>query len=98
MGVVMSLIGWAIFGLIVGAIGRALFPGKQAMSWLQTMGLGVAGSFVGGFISWGFGFSPEAGPLRGGGWIMSVVGALLVVWLGLYLTKHKGPPTPLPPA
>jgi uncharacterized membrane protein YeaQ/YmgE (transglycosylase-associated protein family) len=79
-----SLIAWAVFGLIVGAIARLLYPGAQPMGLLMTMLLGVVGSLVGGFISWAFGFDPQDGPFQGAGWIMSILGALIVVWAALY--------------
>ena len=40
----MAIIGWIIFGLIVGAIARLLMPGPQPMGCLMTMLLGIAGS------------------------------------------------------
>jgi uncharacterized membrane protein YeaQ/YmgE (transglycosylase-associated protein family) len=90
----MELLGtittWAIFGLIIGAVARLLYPGRQAMSLPMTMLLGIVGSFVGGFISWAFGFRPEEGVFRGAGWVMSIVGALIVVWLGLFLSTRTG--------
>ena len=46
----MSIILFAIFGLIVGFIARAVLPGRQKMGLLATMLLGVVGSFVGGFL------------------------------------------------
>jgi uncharacterized membrane protein YeaQ/YmgE (transglycosylase-associated protein family) len=42
---------WIAFGLVVGALARFLLPGRQSMSLVMTIVLGVAGSFVGGFIS-----------------------------------------------
>jgi uncharacterized membrane protein YeaQ/YmgE (transglycosylase-associated protein family) len=84
-----------VFGLIVGAIARAIYPGPQAMSYLKTMLLGIAGSFVGGVISWLTGFRPELGPFRGAGWIMSIIGALIVVWGSLHVGS-RGPKSPAP--
>jgi uncharacterized membrane protein YeaQ/YmgE (transglycosylase-associated protein family) len=88
MATVTTLISWAVFGLVIGAIARFLYPGSQPMSLLATMLLGIAGSLVGGLISWAFGYDPEAGPFRGAGWIMSIVGALLVVWTTLYVRSR----------
>jgi uncharacterized membrane protein YeaQ/YmgE (transglycosylase-associated protein family) len=67
-----------VFGLIVGAIARLFMPGKQAMSWPMTMLLGVVGSFVGGGISYLL-FGPSTGYFQPAGWIMSFVGALVVL-------------------
>jgi uncharacterized membrane protein YeaQ/YmgE (transglycosylase-associated protein family) len=83
-----SIITWIVFGLVIGAIARFIYPGSQPMGMLMTMVLGIVGSLVGGFVSWLFGFDPEDGPFQGAGWIMSIVGALIVVWLGLYASRR----------
>lgn len=73
-----TLIGWAIAGLIIGLIARLLVPGPQHIGILRTMLLGVVGSFVGGFI----GFLIFGGaPIQAAGWIGSIIGAVLVLWL-----------------
>lgn len=89
MGTVGTLISWAVFGLVIGLIARFLYPGRQPMGFLTTMALGVVGSFVGGLISWAFGFRPEEGAFRGAGWIMSIIGAMIVVWIGLYFSSRS---------
>ncbi len=47
----LSFIWWIIIGLVAGLIARLLVPGRQPMGWLLTIGLGLLGSVVGGFIS-----------------------------------------------
>jgi uncharacterized membrane protein YeaQ/YmgE (transglycosylase-associated protein family) len=47
----MGIISWIFWGLFVGAIARLLLPGKQSIGFLWTIGLGIAGSIVGGFIA-----------------------------------------------
>lgn len=47
----MGILLFLVFGLVVGLIARALTPGRQGMGWVMTMVLGVAGSFVGGFLA-----------------------------------------------
>ena len=69
------LLGLALFGLIVGAIARLLVPGPSPMGLLGTMAAGVAGAFLGGLVGkllWGSAYTP--------GWIMSILGAMVVVW------------------
>jgi uncharacterized membrane protein YeaQ/YmgE (transglycosylase-associated protein family) len=78
MGTIFHILGWALFGLIIGAIARFLVPGKQPMSWLMTCLLGIIGSLVGGGISWLIWGNPE-GTYSPGGWIMSTVGAIIVL-------------------
>ena len=80
-----TIISWAVFGLVVGLIARVLYPGRQPMGFLATMILGIVGSLLGGFIAYLFGFRPQDGAFSGSGWIMSIVGALIVVWIGLFL-------------
>jgi uncharacterized membrane protein YeaQ/YmgE (transglycosylase-associated protein family) len=64
----------ALFGLVVGALARLALPGPDPMGILATIGLGLVGSFVGGLI---------AGLLwaRAAGFVFSVVGAILVLYL-----------------
>ncbi len=82
-------ISWAVFGLVIGLIARMLYPGRQSMGFFATMILGIVGSLLGGFISYVFGFRPEEAAFNGGGWIMSIVGALIVVWIGLYASSRS---------
>jgi uncharacterized membrane protein YeaQ/YmgE (transglycosylase-associated protein family) len=77
----MSLIWMVVVGLIVGALARYFYPGAVAMGWLGTILLGIVGSLVGGFI--GSLFSRGRAGFQPAGIIMSVIGALLVLWLYL---------------
>ena len=78
----LSFIWWLIIGLIAGALARLIMPGRDAMSWLMTMLLGIVGSIIGGLVSWaiwgpdttGRGFQPA-------GLILSVIGAIVVLWI-----------------
>jgi uncharacterized membrane protein YeaQ/YmgE (transglycosylase-associated protein family) len=88
MDVLLSIIAWIIFGLAVGLIARALYPGRQPLSVPNTIALGIGGSIVGGLIAWALGFRPEEGAFAGAGWIMSIVGALIVVWGAMYW-RHR---------
>lgn len=47
----MGIIGFLVFGLVVGAVARLLKPGKQDLSILATLGLGVVGSLIGGVVA-----------------------------------------------
>ncbi|HVF63891.1 MAG TPA: GlsB/YeaQ/YmgE family stress response membrane protein [Casimicrobiaceae bacterium] len=78
----MGFIWMLVIGLIVGALARFFYPGPVAMGWLATLVLGVVGSLVGGLI--GSMFSRGRTGFQPAGIIMSVIGAVLVLWL--YLT------------
>jgi uncharacterized membrane protein YeaQ/YmgE (transglycosylase-associated protein family) len=72
---VFLILGLILSGLIVGALGRLAIPGPNPMSIPMTIVVGLGGSFIGGLV----------GRLlfgnNGGGLILSVAGAALIVWL-----------------
>ena len=79
MGTLGAIIAWAFFGLIIGAVARLLVPGRQPMGMLMTMLVGVVGSLAGGLLAWALMGVDD--PYQSAGWIMSIVGAVLLVWL-----------------
>jgi uncharacterized membrane protein YeaQ/YmgE (transglycosylase-associated protein family) len=76
---IMGFIRIVIVGLIVGAIARWIMPGVQAMGWIMTCVIGIVGSIVGGFVSSLIWKSPD-GQFHPAGWIMSIAGALVVLY------------------
>jgi uncharacterized membrane protein YeaQ/YmgE (transglycosylase-associated protein family) len=77
LGLIVTIV---IVGLIAGALARLLVPGKQHMSVLATIVLGIVGSFVGGFLGYLI-FHKDAsqGFLQPSGIIGSVIGAVIVL-------------------
>jgi uncharacterized membrane protein YeaQ/YmgE (transglycosylase-associated protein family) len=47
----MGIVSWAVWGLFVGMFARLLLPGRQRLGILLTIGIGIAGSLIGGFIA-----------------------------------------------
>jgi uncharacterized membrane protein YeaQ/YmgE (transglycosylase-associated protein family) len=85
----MGFIGFikvVIVGLIVGAIARAITPGAEAMGWIATSLLGIGGAVVGGIVGSVIRGSPD-GRFRPAGWILSIAGAVLVLWGYPYLIR-----------
>jgi uncharacterized membrane protein YeaQ/YmgE (transglycosylase-associated protein family) len=76
----MAILSFIIFGLIVGLIARAVMPGRQRMGILTTMALGVAGSFLGGFLVALFTHT-RVDEFNTAGLIGSVLGSLLLLTL-----------------
>ena len=73
-----GVIGWIIFGLIVGAIAKLLMPGRDPGGIIVTMALGIAGALLGGFVGRALGWYQENEPA---GFLMSLVGAILLLAL-----------------
>lgn len=82
---VFDILGWALFGLVVGAIARFLYPGPNPMGIFVTMIMGIIGSLLGGFV----GSAMLGREYQAAGWIMSIIGALVVVWITAYMTGPK---------
>jgi uncharacterized membrane protein YeaQ/YmgE (transglycosylase-associated protein family) len=80
--VITLIVFLAVWGLVVGALARLALPGPDPMGLLATIGLGLAGSFVGGLI---------AGLLwaRAAGFVFSVIGAILVLYLYRRFVQHR---------
>jgi uncharacterized membrane protein YeaQ/YmgE (transglycosylase-associated protein family) len=75
------IIVWIVVGLIAGALARLIMPGRDPMGILMTIVLGIIGSFVGGFIANLIFHFGNRDTLHAGGLIMSVVGAIIVLWV-----------------
>jgi uncharacterized membrane protein YeaQ/YmgE (transglycosylase-associated protein family) len=73
-----GLLGWILFGAIVGAIAKLLMPGRDPGGFIVTMLLGIAGAMVGGFIGRALHWY---GPNDGAGFFMSLLGAILLLWI-----------------
>jgi len=73
----MSIIGWILFGLIVGVVAKLLMPGRDPGGMIVTILLGIVGALIGGFIGRLLGWYGESDPV---GFIMAVIGAILVLF------------------
>jgi uncharacterized membrane protein YeaQ/YmgE (transglycosylase-associated protein family) len=75
----MGILGWILFGLIVGVLAKLVMPGRDPGGIIVTMLLGIAGAVLGGFIGRAMGLYGEG---EAAGFLMSFAGA--VVLLALY--------------
>jgi len=80
----MSILGWIVFGLVVGAVAKFVMPGKDPGGLLVTMFLGIAGAFVGGFLGQLLGWY---GPGQAAGFVMATLGAVLLLFVYRKLKK-----------
>jgi uncharacterized membrane protein YeaQ/YmgE (transglycosylase-associated protein family) len=73
----MSIIGWILFGLIVGVVAKLIMPGPDPGGMVVTILLGIVGALIGGFIGRLLGWYGEGDPV---GFIMAVLGAIVVLF------------------
>ena len=81
-----GVLGWILFGLVVGIIAKLLMPGRDPGGFIITALLGIAGAVLGGFIGRAFGFY---GPGEPAGFLMSTLGAIVLLFI-----YHKLRPAP----
>ena len=74
----MTILGWILFGLVVGALAKLVMPGRDPGGIIVTILLGIAGAVLGGFIGRAFGFYREGEPA---GWVMAFLGSVLLLFL-----------------
>lgn len=75
----MTILGWILFGLVVGAVAKLIMPGRDHGGIIVTMLIGVAGALLGGFFGQTLGMYGEG---EAAGFLMSLLGA--VILLALY--------------
>jgi len=80
------LIWMFIVGIVVGAIARFLMPGAEHMGLPMTGLVGIAGSFIGGFIARLFSKPADGAIVHPAGILLSVIGALIL----LYVIQRTG--------
>lgn len=81
-----SFIGAIVVGLVVGLIARAIKPGNDAMGWIMTILLGVVGSLGATYGGQALGFYQ---PGEQAGWIASIIGAIIVLFIYGMVTGKK---------
>lgn len=79
----IMILAWLVFGFIVGAVARAIYPGPQPMGFLGTSLLGIVGSVVGGVVANLVVGAPVLA-FHTVGLIGSIVGALLVLAISAF--------------
>ena len=91
----MHYVWMVIVGFVVGLVARALLPGDQKLGLILTAVLGFVGSLVAGILGQAIGWY-QAG--EGAGFIGSVVGAILVLFIYSKIVNKPAPPAEGPPA
>jgi len=82
----MGILGWILFGLIVGALAKLVMPGRDPGGIIVTMLLGIAGAVLGGFIGRALGWYGEG---EAAGYIVSFFGAVLLLVIYRMATRRR---------
>jgi uncharacterized membrane protein YeaQ/YmgE (transglycosylase-associated protein family) len=72
----MHIIGWIVFGLIVGIVAKFLMPGRDPGGFVITALIGIVGAVVGGFVGRSIGLYKDGDPV---GFVMAVLGAIILL-------------------
>ena len=84
-----AVLGWIVFGLIVGALAKLVMPGRDPGGIIVTMLIGIAGALLGGFLGRAMGLY---GPGEAAGFLMSFLGAVILLILYRMLVRRRALP------
>ena len=84
------MIGFLVFGLVVGLLARLIVPGRQHMGLLMNLLLGVVGSLIGGVVANALG-TGDIWELNALGAIVVIVSAALLIVIGERVAAGSGP-------
>jgi len=82
-----SILGWILFGLVVGVIAKLLMPGRDPGGFIVTILLGIAGAVLGGWVGRAAGLY---GQNEGAGFFMALLGAVLLLAIYRFAFKRSG--------
>jgi uncharacterized membrane protein YeaQ/YmgE (transglycosylase-associated protein family) len=82
-----GILGWIIFGLIVGALAKLVMPGRDPGGIIVTILLGIVGAVLGGYAGRAMGLY---GPADSAGMFMSIFGAIFVLFVYRLMVGRRG--------
>jgi uncharacterized membrane protein YeaQ/YmgE (transglycosylase-associated protein family) len=74
----LGVLGWILFGLVVGIVAKLLMPGRDPGGFIVTTVLGIVGAVVGGFLGRTLGLY---GPGEPAGFLMATLGAVVLLFI-----------------
>ena len=81
----MNLLGWVLFGVVVGLIARVIMPGKDPLGMIGTLVIGIMGALLGGWVGQALGWYQAD---ETAGFVSATVGAIII--LGIYYAVSPG--------
>ena len=85
----ITVLGWILFGLVVGVLAKLVMPGRDPGGIIVTILIGIAGALLGGFIGRALGFY---GPNQAAGFLMSFLGAIVLLVLYRMIARRRAVP------
>jgi uncharacterized membrane protein YeaQ/YmgE (transglycosylase-associated protein family) len=74
----MTILGWILFGLVVGAVAKLLMPGRDPGGFIVTILLGIVGALIGGFLGRAMGLYREG---EAAGFFMALLGSIVLLFI-----------------
>ena len=82
----MTVLGWILFGLVVGVVAKLLMPGRDPGGFIVTILLGIAGALLGGFLGRAMGLYGEG---EAAGFLMSLLGAVALLLIYRLAVRNR---------
>jgi len=82
----MGILGWILFGLVVGIVAKLVMPGRDPGGIIITIILGIVGALIGGFIGQALNLYEPGEPA---GFVGATLGAILVLWIYRVATRRR---------
>lgn len=77
MSAIFIILQWVVYGLVVGLTAKAIHPGKDPVGFFPTIGVGIAGSYVGGLIHW---LLVGGDAIQSSGMLLGVLGGVIFLY------------------
>jgi len=74
----MHILGWIVFGLIVGIVAKLIMPGRDPGGFVVTALIGIVGALIGGYLGRALGMYHEGDPV---GFLMAVIGSIILLFI-----------------
>ena len=81
----MGVIGWIVFGALVGIVAKFLMPGRDPGGFIVTIILGIVGALVGGYVGRVLGMYRQGDPV---GFVMAVVGSIILLTIYRFVARR----------
>ena len=82
----MGILGWILFGLVVGIVAKFIMPGRDPGGIIMTIVLGIVGALLGGYIGQALHLY---GPGEPAGFVGATLGAILVLWIYRIASRRR---------